>query len=219
MEHAATWKQDATLLKAVRDNDRKLTPGMTATIARGYKVARTFHGVGERGYDDIAAAINAVDISPDQPITARIRRAVDAVNAIEAKGYSRNPSGVTKLLWFRDPDHWYMYDKQAANAVGAGLSSVQGMRGFFGILHACDVVDLNREIGVLARAAGVDLRPERIIDKFLWLLGLDSIDKPIARLKAKEPALLQEQPGLSALATAIQKILPDNRFDLFRESI
>lgn len=219
LEHAASWPSEHKTLTAVRENSGQLTPKITANIAGTYKVARSFRGVGIHGYGPISDIINAVDASLDLSIVDRVEGALNAVNAMVQHGYSSNPSGVSKLLWFRHPDHWYMYDRQAALAVGAGLSSTSGLRGFFGILHACDVDGLNREIGDLAAAAGIALRPERIIDKFLWLRGADDGEKAIARLRDKEPVLLREQPGLQTFAAAVQKILPDDRFDLIKRAI
>lgn len=219
LEHVVTWPDEQKKLEAVRDNNSLLSTDMTAQIARGYKVARSFRGVGSLGYEAIADIINMVDVSADLSIVDRVEGALEAVKAIEQRGYSSNPSGVSKLLWFRRPDHWYMYDRQAALAVGAGLSSTKGIRGFFGILHACDVVGLNLEIGRLAASAGIAVRPERIIDKFLWLLGSEDIERPLAKLRAKEPNLLRADPGLEDFACAVQKILSDDRFDLIQRAI
>lgn len=219
LEHAATWPGEQQTLMKVRENNGQLTPEVTGQIARAYKVARSFRGAGRQGYGTICDVINSVDVSKGLSIVDRVDGALSAVKSIVERGYSNNPSGVSKLLWFRQPDDWYMYDRQAALAVGAGLSSASGLRGFFGILHACDVAGLNREIGGLAAVAGIAVRPERIIDKFLWLRGAGDDEKAIARLRAKEPALLREQPGLHAFAGAVQKILPDDRFDLIKRAI
>jgi hypothetical protein len=121
------------------------------------------------------------------------------------------------MLWFRNPDHWYMYDAQAASAVGVGRSTVQGMRGFFGILRACDADSLNRSIASLIAQAGFDLRSERVVDKFLWLRGALKIEDDIAKLNARASKRLADRSALRDLAIAIQKILPDDRFDLLRQ--
>ncbi len=121
--HAYSWPGDAEMLAKVNKNGGQLTEDLARLIARKYNVARTFHGVGTHGYGRIAAAVNAVDVKLSLP--RRVQGAAEVVERLHKNGYGRNPSAVTKMLWFRNPDHWYMYDTQAADAVGARLSSVQ----------------------------------------------------------------------------------------------
>jgi hypothetical protein len=51
----------------------------------------------------------------------------------------------------------------------------------------------------------------------LWLRGALKIEDDIAKLNARASKRFADRPALRDLAIAIQKILPDDRFDLLRQ--
>ncbi len=212
VEHAATWDADRALLQSITDNGGRLSADVAKKIAGIYKVARTFHGVAAKGYGPIAGIINGITLIPGQSFDVRVTAAVQATHAIAALGYTANPSAVSKWLWFRAPDNWYIYDQLAARAVGAGTSSVRGMRGFFAILQSCDVQAIHDRIAAIIIASGLDLRPERVIDKFLWLAGAKDSASVISSARVRHASLVADASALHDLATQISDILPDDQF-------
>jgi len=125
-----------------------------------------------------------------------------------------NPSGVSKLLWFRFPDNWYMYDRYAANAVGAAPSSVRGMVNFFSYLEATGVSELNRVISARVAESGLNLRSERIIDKYLWLRG-DLDGRAVTESTvAREAHEATRTSGFEEFAREMNELLVPDRFGL-----
>lgn len=214
IEHAKTWPKDEEILNRTRSNGGFLSVDDAKKVARDYKFARTFRGVAKRGYAEIVSKLNGVDILQGQTIQQRLARAEAVTREIANLDYSLNPSGISKWLWFRAPDNWYIYDQQAAAAVGAERSTLTGMKGFYAILHACDVQDVHDKIRSVIDRAGATFRAERIIDKFLWLKGdPEAAEKAIAQAKVHS---VVNNIEILDLAEEIFSILPDDRFDFSR---
>lgn len=121
-------------------------------------------------------------------------------------------------MWFRQPDSWFIYDRQAAHALGVGEGSIRGMRTFFGVLHACGVKHLDGELHALVTAAGLDLRSERIIDKVLWLLGA-TLDETLPESRISQcRSWASDKPELHELALSVQRVFPSDYFDILARS-
>lgn len=211
IEHAASWPGDKAIVDRTAANGGRISEKDAQKIAADYKFARSFHGVAKRGYADIIDIINRIPVDNPQTVRERLNAAVAAVEDIKRLGYSSNPSAVSKWIWFRAPENWYIYDSQAADAVGAARSSVQGLRGFYAILAACGVQALHDKIAVAIADAGLDLRAERVIDKFLWLRG--SPKDRAALLERIQHGDCARDPDLQKLARAVEALLPDTFFD------
>jgi hypothetical protein len=195
-----------------------------AKIAGTYRFARSFKGVGQHGYGSILRIVNAIPTDANAGLRKRVGDIEQAVREIFETHDHRSvgPSGVTKWMWFRRPDDWYIYDNFAARAVGAGEGSVRGMRTFFGILHAANVTALNRSIRAALDATGCDdiqeLRAERIIDKGLWLMGGAAVGNGDfnSRTIEKCRTVLADCPHVHEIALVIDGIFPSDYFDLLR---
>lgn len=102
-------------------------------------------------------------------------------------------SAVTKLMWFLKPDDWTMFDDLAATGLGIPKpafetietngkthrisNSITRMKAFYKELDRRNFVEHARSINCTIKTTTdlLGLRGERIIDKFLMLLGSKSI--------------------------------------------
>lgn len=224
VEHSYTWvaEHDREMLDEVKRNYGIITEALGKKIAGRYSFARGLKGVATQGYGSILDIVNAIPVAPGQSLLDRVEAARLAVAEIRLRHPDHradNPSGVTKWMWFRHPEDWYIYDRQSAKAVGAGEGSVRGMRTFFGILAACGVTSLKREIQALISDAGFDLRGERIVDKALWLLGGADDDGAISESRIERcRAWVADNPKLHELASHVQRVFLPNHFDLLRQA-
>jgi hypothetical protein len=90
------------------------------------------------------------------------------------------------------------------------------MCGFFALLERAGVHQLNDAIARRVKDAGLDLRSERVIDKFLWLRGSADVRAATAEAEREAKNLFAEAQGLERFAEAVAEMLPDNFFDPMR---
>lgn len=98
----------------------------------------------------------------------------DAGERWKAKDKKMIPaSGVSKLIWFRRPDGWSMFDNIAATGLGIPKShSIERMLAFYKELSDRHFNDRAQKIGAELSARGFEeLFGERVIDKYLMLCG------------------------------------------------
>lgn len=165
---------DAPLLRQVRENNRCLTADTLHRIVKFYGVRRTL-GRHENSCK-IASLINQAAGEWPSTLQERAESCISLAEQLsEFTSTQRAPySAVTKLMWFRHPNSWTVFDSYAAQALGIrpGPRTGERLKRFYQELHhrgfdeAIAAVD-----DVLQGTIWHDINAARIIDSWLMLSG------------------------------------------------
>ncbi|WP_169559828.1 hypothetical protein [Sneathiella chinensis] len=184
VEHYRQWIcYDGIVFEQIRE-ENKLSRKNLRQIARRYEVGRGITGATDKqkknGQDPhadwLASELNSISQGWPDTLKARAEKCAEIAECAKTNGHSKYlpASAITKLIWFIQPDGWTMFDNLAALGLRSRNTgnSVIRMKAFYKELaerkfsnHACS---LNRTI---QNTDFSDLYGERIIDKFLMILG------------------------------------------------
>ncbi|MCZ8122349.1 MAG: hypothetical protein O9277_02875 [Magnetospirillum sp.] len=198
IEHYRTWiKDDAPVfgaLKAARDLNLAIVRG----IAKTYQVERTLRPTprstksGQKAPADkagktMARLLNNLSSKKNWPKSLTDR--ADACLALAQS--SRFPaaegktpySAISKMMWFRRPLGWTMFDRLASKGIGlGGPPSEEKFKRFYGRLDCANFQETATDIQLILRRRKLgNLFGERVIDKYLMLVG-DEAEKKEASI-------------------------------------
>ena len=222
------WWQwlDGPELGALQIADGLLSPLSVRRIALAYRVSRGIRRPREdeedEGLEDPHAAGVADLINNTIPAWLAqpdlVGRAAICIQTAEAAAAAHHTRGIqvsafTKLFWFVGPAGWTVFDRFAADALGAvGARPVPRATSFYQILSAGGFAELSQQGNQLIQQAELGtFRMERILDQQLWLRGLPANRRGGERavyegyLAALPPA---QHDALSDLAHAIAALDP-----------
>lgn len=198
---------DFGYLQTINGKAFKLDGPLVREIAESYDVGRTIGGATKADADLAAGALaGMIRTSGAGDGMTLIERAARSAHALERKGtdLSRSPiSAITKISWFVWPDGWTMFDSLTSKAVlGRSSSQVSHMERFYAALQVRGWLDVLRRVRERIRAPFDRRMAERVLDKYLFLSGLESarrkrtvasIDGFVAALPADLRDSVQEQ--------------------------
>jgi hypothetical protein len=207
-----------------------LTLRVAQRIAREYSVARNIgavaddNGAAADGLSWLVERINHCDWP--EGLVERARVCVDLSAEYHrrcgqlniADRIFRPVSAVTKLMWFRHPTGWTMYDRFARIGL---IGSRENPELFYRTLAENDFEARAKAITGKCHAAGLQLHGERIVDKLLLFRGQQVAAKggidPIAearRVNGYHLKLLPDErrDALLRLAHEVADMLGDDKF-------
>lgn len=173
LEHHRHWLgSDGPFHAEAKINE--LTLVIARKIARDYGVARTIGAVGdEKGIGLLIKDINAItDQKWDVSLTERADICLNIAKAHQKKVKKGGMpiSAVTKLMWFRRPEGWTMFDRYARLGL---IGKKNNAMAFYRVLQKLDFVKRAEKLTSICRTQGFDLWGERIIDKLLLFRGIE----------------------------------------------
>lgn len=168
--HYRWWlKFDGILLSSIAPHSLH-TSDSIKSIAKEYSVARGMKGSSSAG--SIAQLVNLI---PSGDITNLVAPCLKAVDLARTGGLTHNSlvSGMTKFLWFRNPQGWTMFDKFAADALGIqnGPPLIR-MPAFYATLSSKNFLVHEAQIqSIVSSFPQFSLYASKIIDIYMIIVG------------------------------------------------
>jgi hypothetical protein len=162
----------------IKRNNGRMTGADVKRIAREYGFARNMSGDGKK-LEEVAKRINRFSNGEWASLMDRLDAIEDAIVAIKEieNVRFRLVSGTTKLCWFVAPKNWTPFDSFAAAGVGIGVGGDQlgRMKRYYQTIHDRGFLECARSVeNHLSGTFAEDVGGERILDKFLMMLGDES---------------------------------------------
>jgi hypothetical protein len=156
----------------------KIDPETVRAIARRYNVNRGIRKRNDKRDTEARGIAKLLNNAAKRWPTGLVERAEKCSKVAEkAKRYGYTgghlASAITKLMWFVKPNGWTMYDGFAATGLGIERKEArERMPEFYRELENRGFREIVADINRTLRATPLlNLKPERVIDKYLWLWG------------------------------------------------
>lgn len=177
---AVRWKLyvDDALLNETQANYGQLKHQQVSKILAEYGIGRNF--VADRARP-IAEAVNSFDLTDDLNTSKKsclgLAKLLKRKNLTSLSTASALPiSAASKLLWFRFPKHWTMFDRYSSKAL-VPISTTTGIKRFESFceeLHNCSFLEECSQIENLKTQNHLGIPASKILDKYLFLIGQDN---------------------------------------------
>jgi len=187
VEHHRTWSLFDGDARRVVEHDG-LDPLAVRKIAREYGVNRGILKTKDENGKPIAGKDNSAKWLAEkishaagnwpESLQERAEACAEIARNASREGYTRGElaSATTKIIWFCRPDGWTLFDRLAANGLGVPTrQSTKRMLRFYTELSTRNfLISANCINEILNDADFGELYGERVIDKFLMLVGADN---------------------------------------------